>query len=119
MAGKGPVDTVIDTGALNELIVYAGQYKADLDDAAREIIELCKKMEEEESLKGGDGDAIRENFREISKMATNLMQSVNYIHKVLNDKLGNAINMRHGQTVGDSSEAIKKAASKTGVMKKE
>lgn len=117
MAGKGPLDARIDTGALNETIVFANQYRHDVSDAADQIRRICAMMEEEESLKGGDGDVIRENFAKLAVGCNNLDKSTQYITKVLNDKLASAIQMRHGQTVGSSTETMDKAAQNAGMFK--
>ena len=59
MSTKGPIDARIDVGALNEVIVYANQYRQEVSAKADAIRTVCRKMEDEESLKGGDGDHIR------------------------------------------------------------
>ena len=117
MAGKGPLDAKIDTGALNEVIVFANQYRQDVSDKADQIRHICASMEEGESLKGGDGDVIRENFAKIAIGCNNLDKSTQYIAKVLNERLGNAIEMRHGKAIGSSSDSMDKATQKVGAFK--
>lgn len=117
MANKGNLDTKIDTSALNEVIVFASTYRQDVTEASNEIRTICQSMENEESLQGGDGDIIRENFRTIAMGCNNLDKSTEKIVKVLNDKLSAAIKMRHGQSVGDSTDKAKSATSRVGVLK--
>lgn len=117
MAGKGPLDTKIDTGALNEVIVFANQYRIEVSQRAQDIRRICAQMEDEESLKGGDGDVIRENFAKIAAGCNNLDKSTQFIAKQLNERLGHAIEMRHGKSIGSSTESIDKAAQKTGIFK--
>lgn len=117
MAAKGPVDTKIDTNALNELIVFANTYRQDVTERVDSIRKLCRQMEENESLKGGDGDIIRENFVKIAEGCNNLDKSTETIIKVLNDRLGKAIEMYHGNTLGDSEEKAAKASKNVGVLK--
>lgn len=119
MAGKGPLDTKIDTGALNEVIVFANQYRIDVSQKAQDIRRICASMEEEESLKGGDGDVIRENFAKIAVGCNNLDKSTQYIAKQLNERLGHAIEMRHGKSVAGSTDSINQATQKQGVFAKE
>lgn len=117
MGAKGPVDTKIDTNALNEVIVFANQYRQDVTDRADTIRKLCRQMEENETLKGGDGEVIRENFMKIAQGCNNLDSSTEKISKVLNDRLGKAIEMYHGKAVGSTAEDAQKAAKKVGVLK--
>lgn len=117
MGTKGNLDTKIDTVALNEVIVFANQYRQEVTDASNEIRSICQNMENEESLQGGDGDVIRENFKAIAQGCNNLDRSTEKIVKVLNDKLSVAINMRHGSTIGDSSDKVTAATKQVGVLK--
>lgn len=117
MAGKGPLDTKIDTAALAEVIVFGNQYRQDVSQRSADIRRICKQMEDEESLKGGDGDVIRENFAMIAVGCKQLDDSTQFITKVLNEKLGVAIHMRHGQTVGSSGDNMQKAVKQAGVFK--
>jgi hypothetical protein len=117
MANKGLLDTKIDVMALNEIIIFANHYRSEVTERVETIRKLCKQMEEEESLKGGDGDQIRANFEKIASGCNQLDKSTEYIVKVLNDKLGTAIKMRHGSTTNAATEAVTQAANKTGVLK--
>lgn len=117
MAGKGPLDAKIDTGALNEVIVFANQYRQDVSEKAEQIRHICATMEEEESLKGGDGDVIRENFGKIAVGCNNLDKSTQFITKILNERLGSAIEMRHGKSLGSSTDSMNKATQKVGAFK--
>ena len=75
-------------------------------------------MEDNESLKGGDGDMIRENFKTISVACQGLYNSTTYISKVLNDRLVKAIELTKGKTIGESGDKIKSTAKNAGVLKK-
>ena len=119
MSTKGPIDARIDVGALNEVIVYANQYRPEVSAKADAIRTVCRKMEDEESLKGGDGDHIRECFATIAKGCNQLDKSTEKIVAVLNDKLATAIGMRHGATSNAASEAVTSANKKVGFMNKE
>lgn len=117
MGAKGPVNTKIDTNALNEVIVFANQYRQEVTDRVDTIRKLCRQMEDNETLKGGDGEVIRENFMVIAQGCNNLDSSMEKIVKVLNDRLGKAIEMYHGKAVGSTTDDASKASRKVGVMK--
>lgn len=117
MAGKGPMDAKIDTQALNEVIVFANQYRIDVKDQSERVRRICMNMQTEESLSGGDGDVIRDNFMKIAVCCEQLDNSTEYIVKVLNDKLGAAIQLRHGAAIGNSTESMDAAVKNTGVFK--
>lgn len=119
MSAKGPIDARIDVGALNEVIVYANQYRQEVSSKADAIRTVCRKMEDEESLKGGDGDRIRECFATIAKGCNQLDKSTEKIVSVLNDKLSTAIKMRHGQTTNAATDSTTAATKKVGFMNKE
>lgn len=119
MANKGPLDAKIDVGALNEIIVYANQYRQEVTEKTDAIRNLCNQMAENESLSGGDGDVIRDNFAKIATGCSSLDRSTEFIVKTLNDKLGVAIQMRHSSSIGSSTESMDKAASTVGVLKKD
>ena len=108
----------ISIDAMNELIVATNMYRQEVDKAADEIRLICQQMEDDESLKGGDGDLIRENFKAISVSCRGLHDSTKYIAGVLNGKLSHAIKMMEGRTAAASTEAIQQANAKTGVFKK-
>ena len=116
MANKS-LDTKIDIGAMNEIIVHGQQYKNEMSAAAGEIRSICQQMSEDESLAGGDGEQIKANFATIAEGCTNLEKSLEYIMKILNEKLAPAIEMRRGATLGDSTEVAKSATDKVGVFK--
>lgn len=117
MAGKGPIDTVIDLPAINELIVFMSKYRMEVIEKTQRIITICKTMSEDESLNGGDGEEIKNNFITIATGCNKLSQSVEYIVNKLNDKLSVGIDMTKGKTTKDSTEKSKTAAAKLGVMK--
>ena len=119
MSTKGPIDARIDAGALNEVIIYANQYRQEVSAKADAIRTVCRKMEDEETLKGGDGDHIRECFVTIAKGCNQLDKSTEKIVAVLNDKLATVIGMRHEQTTFHASEAVTAANKKVGFMNKE
>lgn len=119
MGVKGSTDTKLDSAALNEIVVYSNMYAREVEQAADEIRTVCRKMEDEESLKGGDGDAIRANFELIAKGATHISRSAQEISKILDDKLGTIIKMNKGSYSDASGEAAKKAADAAGVVKKQ
>lgn len=118
MANPGVV-TSIDVDALTAIIVFANGYRNLVESNAAKIKALCRSMKEDESLSGGDGDIIRDNFAKLSDGCTGLEKSMAAISKVLNEKLEAAIQMRHGATLGDSTEQATKAARNVGVLKKE
>lgn len=119
MAVKGAVDTKIDTGALNEIIVYSNIFSKEVSDFCDQIQQICRKMEEEESLKGGDGDAIRESFVKISKGCHQISNSAKSISKILDTKLSAALGMKKGTYSGNADDAASRAANKAGVVRKE
>lgn len=119
MAVKGTVNTVIDSQALASIIVFSNRYVEEVREAADEIRSLCRGMEDEESLKGGDGEQFRESFATIATACNNLESSISYINKVLNEKLGTALGMNKGKTSAESADSIKAASNKTGVLKKQ
>lgn len=119
MAVKGAVDTKLDPNALAGLIVFANRYQEEVNAAAEEIRTICRGMEDEESLKGGDGDAIRQEFATIATGYVNIENSVAYIVKVLNEKLKVVIDMQKGSTVADSQDQVAAAAKNAGALKKE
>lgn len=118
MAQPGVV-AKIDAEALTGIIVFFNSYRQLVEDNCEKIRAICHSMETEESLSGGDGDAIREAFADISDGCAPLVRSINNISKVLNEKLEVAVNMRHGKSVGDAGTAAKDAAKNVGVLKKE
>jgi hypothetical protein len=117
MAGKGPLDVVLDIPAINEIIVFANQYKQEVSEKADTIRTLCKQMTENESLNGGDGEEIKASFKEIAKGCNQLEQSVDHIVAVLNSKLDTMIKMNKGTTTGAASDEAKKASNSMGVLK--
>lgn len=119
MSTKGPIDARIDAGALNEIIVYANQYRQEVAAKADAIRTVCRKMEDEESLKGGDGDHIRECFVTLAKGCNQLDKSTEKIVAVLNDKLAVVVGMRHEEISKVASEAVTSANKKVGFMNKE
>lgn len=108
----------INTDSLNEVIVFSNRYRQEVDRAADEIKMICGQMEDDASLKGGDGDLIRENFRTIAIACDGLRESTEKISAVLNDKLVKAIAQTKGMNAAASTEAINKAARKAGTLKK-
>ena len=118
MANPG-LSTTIDVDALTAIIVFANNYKTVVENNSDQIRAICANMESNESLKGGDGEIIRENFASLSKGCVNLKRSMEAVSKVLNEKLEVAIKMRHGKSVGDSTDKAKQAVSGMGVLKKE
>lgn len=117
MATKGPLNVVLDIPAINEIIVFANQYKQEVSDKADTIRTLCKQMTDNESLSGGDGEEIKANFQTIATGCNQLELSVDKIVSVLNDRLEKMIKMNKGTTTATSAEAAKKAASGMGVLK--
>lgn len=118
MAATGMSQIKLSTESLDELIVFSNKYRQEVSNSADEIMKICRQMEENEALKGGDGDQIRENFATIAVACKGLNESTTYISKILNDRLKKAIDMTKNRTGASSEEAIKKASSKTGVFKK-
>lgn len=120
MAGKGPSQNlIIDVSVLNEVIVFANSYRTEIAEKADTIRAICRRMQDEESLKGGDGEQIRNSFDVIGKGCNDLNTSAQYIVEVLNDRLEAAIKMRHGESLGDSVDTAAKAAKSVGVYKKD
>lgn len=117
MGNKGPLDVVLDIPAINEIIVFANQYKQEVSEKADTIRTLCKQMSDNESLSGGDGEEIKANFQIIASGCNQLESSVDKIVSVLNSRLETMIRMNKGQTTAQSSEDAKKASSKMGVLK--
>lgn len=119
MGAKGPLNANIDVGALNEIIVYANSYRQDVTAAAEQIRHLCENMEQEESLKGGRGDVIRENFAKIAQGCVKLEKSTEHIVRVLNDKLKPAIDALKKGSAEAAAEKMDAATKKSGVYNKE
>lgn len=117
MATKGPLNVVLDIPAINEIIVFANQYKQEVSEKADTIRTLCKQMTDNESLSGGDGEEIKANFQVIANGCNQLEQSVEKIVSVLNSRLEKMIKMNKGTTTADSSESTKKASASMGVLK--
>ena len=117
MGNKGPLDVVLDIPAINEIIVFANQFKQEVSEKADTIRTLCKQMTENESLNGGDGEEIKANFQSIATGCNQLEQSVDKVVSVLNNKLEKMIQMNKGTTTAASSEAAKKASQNMGVLK--
>lgn len=116
---KGQLDTVIDGPALNEIIVFANQLKQDCVEKAEHIRKICMSMEEEESLKGGDGDVIRENFKTIASGINKLERSITYIVSKLNTSLEYVTKMYAGKNTAAATEAAAGASKKAGIFNKE
>lgn len=119
MAVKGAVNTSIDVNELSSLIVFARRYAEEVSAAANEIRTLCAGMAEEESLKGGDGEAIRDQFAKIGTAYASIDRSVQYIVNVLNDKLKTSLQMTHTTASGVSEDAVAQASKQAGVFKKQ
>lgn len=119
MATKGPMNTKIDKNAVNELIVYANQYKQSVSESVEVIRTYCRQMEEEESLKGGDGESIRASFKTIADACNRLETSISYIVTKLNEKLEYMIKLNKGSAAANASESAQKAQRNMGVFKKE
>lgn len=119
MGVKGAVNTTIDVNELSSLIVFAKRYSEEVSAASEEIRTLCRGMAEEESLKGGDGEQLREQFAKIGTAYGEIDKSVQYIVKTLNDKLKSALEMTHTTASSQSEDAINTAAKNAGVFKKQ
>lgn len=119
MGLKGSSNAVLDASAMNEVIVFANQYKRDVQGDAEQIQAICRTMEDEESLKGGDGENIRANFITISKGCENMVKSMDEITKYLNDVLYKILATKQGKSDMGATEAAAKAAAAAGVNKKE
>lgn len=119
MAMKGQLDANIDVGALNEVIVFANSYRQDVIEAADKIRHLCQNMLEEESLKGGRGEVIREQFAAIASGCQKLEKSTEHIVRVLNDKLKPAIEALKAGSAAGAADKMSSATKKAGVYNKE
>ncbi len=116
---KGSLDMVVDGPALNEIIVFANQLKTDCCEKAEHIRKICLSMEEEESLSGGDGDVIRENFKKTATGINKLEGSITYIVAKLNTSLESVVKMYAGKNTQAVSEQMDSATKKTGMFNKE
>ena len=119
MGVKGAVNTTIDVNELSSLIVFAKRYSEEVSAASDEIRTLGSGMAQEESLKGGDGEAIREQFAKIGTACSNIDRSVQYIVDTLNEKLKSALQMTKSTASSQSEDAVASAVKKAGVLKKE
>lgn len=117
MGTKGPLNVVLDIPAINEIIVFANQYKMDISEKTEHIRTLCKQMTDNETLSGGDGEEIKANFGIIANGCNQLEQSVDKIVSVLNNRLEKMIQMNKGKTTANATDAAKKASSNMGVLK--
>lgn len=119
MAGKGPIDVVVDAPSLSEIIVFVNRSRFTITDEADSIRAICKQMSDNKSLSGGDGEEIKNNFKIIADGCQNLVKSFDHISAVLNERLSVLTQMNKGKITAESTEEAKKAAKKMGVLKKE
>ena len=119
MSTKGKLDTIVDAPALQEIIVSANRLRQECTKSADNIRKVCLNMEEEESLKGGDGDIIREAFASISSGVTNLEKSLSFVTQTLNNNLEKILKMVAGKSTGAMQEETQAATKKMGIFKKE
>lgn len=119
MSNNKGLDTTVDTAVLNGLIVSGNMFCKDTLEISDSISTIARKMEDDESLKGGDGDQIRESFSQIAVGAKNVSKSAKQITHVLNDKLDKALKAKQGRFGADSSSQAKTATAKAGIQKKE
>lgn len=119
MGSKGKLDTIVDAPALQEIIVSANRLRTECSKSADHIRAVCTNMAEEESLKGGDGDVIREAFSNISSGVTNLEKSLTFVTQTLNNSLEKVLKMVAGKSTGAMQEETNKATKKMGIFKKE
>lgn len=84
-------DTITDTSALNELIVFANIYNTEVGQNAKKIKDICNKMEADKTLVGGDGDAIRECFHQVGLTADKCADTAHTVATRLNESLDKAI----------------------------
>lgn len=119
MGTKGPLDVVTDGPAINEIIVFANQYRQEVTEQAERICQLCQQMTDNESLNGGDGEEIKANFKTIASGCKQLEASAKNIVDNLNKNLESIIKMSKGTTTAASTDAAKKAAAGMGVLKKQ
>jgi methyl-accepting chemotaxis protein len=117
MGAKGPLDVVLDIPAVNEIIVFANQYKAEVSEHVSAIRSLCKQMTDNESLNGGDGEEIKANFVVISNGCSQLESSIEKIVTILNQRLEKMIQMNKGKTTAEATEAANKAAKNMNIIK--
>lgn len=117
MGAKGPLDVVLDIPAINEIIVFANQFKQEVNEHSSAIRNLCKQMTDDESLNGGDGEIIKANFKVIADGCTQLENSIEKIVTILNQRLEKLIQMNKGKTTADSTEAASKAAKNMNIVK--
>lgn len=119
MSTKGNMDTKLDAGALNEIVVFANMNQREIASEAQEIITICRQMEDEESLKGGDGETFRAAFSDIAKGANKIAKSTEQISEILDKRLGQLIELNKDKFAGSAKEQTATAANKAGVMAKE
>lgn len=119
MGYKGPLDVVTDGPAINEIIVFANQYRQEVSEQTDLICNICQGMTDNEALNGGDGEEIKANFKTIASGCKQLESSVKNIVDNLNKNLESIIKMSKGTTTAASTDAAKKAAAGMGVLKKE
>lgn len=118
MAGKG--NFKFDVKSLSEIIVQANMYKQTVVDSSTQIRALCKQMEEEESLAGGDGEEFREAFVKLGTGMVRLEESISNVVSVLDEKLSLIMEkMTSGHATGSTTEDVAAASKKAGFMKKE
>lgn len=118
MGNKGPLDVKMDVPALNEIIVYTRQFKAEVSEKIDQIRTLVTRWTEDESFNGGDAENIKANFIVIAKGCDHLAQSIEFIDKKLNEKLEVLAKMNKNTTSSASSDAASSAANKMGVLRK-
>lgn len=118
MAQKGPALNM-NPAALEAIIVATNRTKAVIGEESENIDHVCTNMEQEESLKGGGGDDIREKFAEISDGTKKIKASLEKAVKNLNDSLEKLIPLLKAQVDDETASRVKSQVGKAGVYKKD
>lgn len=109
----------INPAAINQVIVFANQYRQGILESIDTIEGVCAQMTNDDTLNGGDGEEIKQGFMTIAAGCKNLEKSIKTVIDGFNQSLVKVLDMLSGKSIGDSTDTAKKAANQMGVLNKE
>lgn len=109
----------VNNDSVSAIVVASRAYKGDVDTGILEIKRLCQQLLDNESLKGGDGELIREAARTLADRTQNLAKSADEIWKKLDKLVVLIAEAQGGRTAGNLHETVNKAGKNIGIYKKD
>lgn len=104
--------TEVDLSTTEIMVVACKQFNMSAEQNGNVMVAESKKMEAEESLKGGDGEVIREAFATVGKCCIDFKAVISAIAKQIDTNLAPMLAMNNGSTTA-SLEDVQRTSKKT------